>query len=716
MALEEIRQQYPQYNEWSDKKLGDAIYKKFYAGKVPREQFDREQGLEKANTGKLRTALEQFAQGATFGFSDEIMDVIAAGTAGLAGYDPREAYAEARRTSERDIKAQQEEHPWISGGAQIVGGLVTGVAGAGTKAGQKALSSIGAGGLKSRVVAGSKLGAFSGGAYGIGSGFGAEERVKGGAIGAVGGAVIGGALPAAGALSRYGVQKGKDAFRSFKGPEALSKLGKAEKDIVKQYQQRPDVEEAATSARKALTEAKESGVTITSAEALDDEVLQRELGVLREDPNVQGAVQKFFQERSKSAEKALDDLQQGISPVQTVDDANSAVVTAAREVKDAKMKSLRAEAAPLYDAAYQTKDVQSKLIDRILNTPSGKKALKHARTKMADDMSLMGLPDKELGELARDMASYGKMKPSKGGVAKGLNLRSLDYVKRSFDDMIGAAQRSGEKDQVRILTSLKSRMVNELDELSPDYKAARGLYSESITEMDEIMKGRFTQLMNLSDIGEEQATAKLFQGTAGATKKLAEQLPKEARLKGASGQLLRVIDDNKQSPLTVSSKLGFGTDVDVGSRKVAQQWESMLGDKYPKFVSMMNTLNRAHKGQRAAMGSMTQQKLSAASRLKKDASEILSDAAIGNRLGVINSMRSFTRTLLDPRSSDQFIKDRAEILMSERGVELVEAVAKSMKENGIQSNQVSAAMSAVEKYLTSSGALSAGGAIGTTAK
>ncbi len=159
----------------------------------------------------------------------------------------------------------------------------------------------------------------------------------------------------------------------------------------------------------------------------------------------------------------------------------------------------KTQAAPLYNEAYTANtSIASPLIDRILTTPAGKKALADARVKMQNDQSLMGLPDAELGDLAREQ---GMTVP--GGVASGLRLRSLDYVKRSLDDQIGAAQRAGENDNARILIGLKSKLVGELDRIDVTatrdrqgnitepgaYARGRAVYSEGAQNKDALIEG-----------------------------------------------------------------------------------------------------------------------------------------------------------------------------------------------------------------------------------
>lgn len=165
---------------------------------------------------------------------------------------------------------------------------------------------------------------------------------------------------------------------------------------------------------------------------------------------------------------------------------------------DALQHSRANAASPLYTKAFAANPtIVSPVIDRILETPAGRNALKAASIKMQNDMSKMGAPDKEIAEQLREL---GERVP-KGGVASGLNLRSLDYVKRAFDDMIGAARRDGVDDDVRIFTGLKKDLVRALDEADvtaragpnstrPEgglYRQARAAYSgpsQSIEALD----------------------------------------------------------------------------------------------------------------------------------------------------------------------------------------------------------------------------------------
>lgn len=167
----------------------------------------------------------------------------------------------------------------------------------------------------------------------------------------------------------------------------------------------------------------------------------------------------FLRLRKQGAPQAmLDDFMQssGINPA------------AARGQFEDVVEAGQKRAKPLYDEYYAANtNVASPKLDRILDTPAGKKALADARVKMQNDMSLMGTPDAELMEQARE---GGTLLPAKGA-ASGMKARVYDYVKKSLDDQIGAAYRAGNKNEGNILRDLKNKMVDELDALDVTGKA-----------------------------------------------------------------------------------------------------------------------------------------------------------------------------------------------------------------------------------------------------
>lgn len=140
------------------------------------------------------------------------------------------------------------------------------------------------------------------------------------------------------------------------------------------------------------------------------------------------------------------------------------------QLQNTIMAGQKSAASPLYEAAYKAnQSISSPKIDAILNTPAGRSAMKQASVLMQNDQSLMGVSDPDLLEQARE---GGTEIPWKGGVASGLKLRSLDYVKRALDDQISTAFKAGNNTEGGIITGLKSKLVSALDDA--DVTAAAG--------------------------------------------------------------------------------------------------------------------------------------------------------------------------------------------------------------------------------------------------
>lgn len=157
--------------------------------------------------------------------------------------------------------------------------------------------------------------------------------------------------------------------------------------------------------------------------------------------------------------------------------SGEAAIQAFREGGGEVLRGLKAArdagADALYTEAFQANQaVASPAIDRLLVTPAGKEALQRAVVKMQNQMSLVGRPDPELTAAMREAAELGKMDYVPGGVASGLKLRTLDYVKRALGDMEAGALSANNRDDARIFGELRRGLTRELDRL--DVTAAAG--------------------------------------------------------------------------------------------------------------------------------------------------------------------------------------------------------------------------------------------------
>jgi hypothetical protein len=234
-------------------------------------------------------------------------------------------------------------------------------------------------------------------------------------------------------------------------------------------------------------------------------------------------------------------------------------------------------ADPLYRQAFAANpSIASPEIDRILETPAGRKALSAARDLMQNDQSLMGVSSPDLLEQAREA---GQEIPWKGGVADGLKLRSLDYVKRALGDQVSAAYRAGNKTEGNILAGLKGRLVTALDNADAtaaagpnSMKAAGGLYKQARAKAGEYLSAQ-EQFANGQDfILSPKVTAKQM------ADHLADLGPADAHAfkGGVANKLFNVAQNGRLSPRMFSAP------------SVRGKLEAVLGpDKAQDFIANM---------------------------------------------------------------------------------------------------------------------------------
>jgi hypothetical protein len=193
---------------YREKRYGDISTESLMAlrGSSPVVQSGPSEPLD---TSVGRTVLDQGMQGATFGFSDEISDRIGALIASkMTGTPYSEMLEQARSGTKERLNKQTEENPVTSIVSNIAGGLLTGGAGATTKAGAAVGNSLRSGNLAARAVKGAVAGAASGAAYGAGTAD-EGERAEGAGSGAILGGAVGAAAPLAGrALSKLNTSLG----------------------------------------------------------------------------------------------------------------------------------------------------------------------------------------------------------------------------------------------------------------------------------------------------------------------------------------------------------------------------------------------------------------------------------------------------------------------------------------------------------------------------
>lgn len=336
-TVQEIRKQFPQYDDLSDAELAEAIYSKFYSD-MDRGDFNARIGLSESPSEPLRGgALEASAagihQGITFGLGDELTAAALSPIEATIdyfkgdGFDLGRGYERVLEDERARLQRAQEQHPGANIAGMLAGGAVTG--GGLAKSGATLVGRTAGRPLATRAAAGGGEGAVYGGVYGFGTGeAGLDERAASAGKGALGGAVVGGSIPVAGTLATKALAPAARKIGSMINPTGAKQqagvdrvlqdarqAGLTKDDLIQGVQQgrtigqqdpllsdlTRSVKRQPGGARKTITDALDQGYAANNRKALDDTVSglggERNFYVWRD---------MFAKSKSKGAQKAYD--------------------------------------------------------------------------------------------------------------------------------------------------------------------------------------------------------------------------------------------------------------------------------------------------------------------------------------------------------------------------------------------------------------------------
>lgn len=399
-----------------------------------------QQELTVPSPGLFKGMTTTLEQGFTFGIGEEVG---AAGTASgaalknwVAGKPANwvEEYERAIGEGRARMKAFEKEHPVAAVGSEIFGAAAS-LPGAGAKFIAKGAGLLGKAGRSIPVGAG------TGAVYGAGKAEGGPaERT----IGAAKGGAVGAVLAPVATVAMTGVAKiiefGARAIPNSATREGAMKVAQA------LFRDNITVQQAKTRLRQIGAH----GIIADISENVR---------------NVAGAAARIPGKTRDVATRMLNQRQRHqhnriVEYTRKALGAEGGYFKKTTDLMDARETA----ASPFYEEAYKAnQSMMTPEISRILETPNGRRALRIAATKMRNDRSRLGEQGPELTVAAREAAARGQMKPVEGGVMKGLNLRTLDYVKRAMDDQIQVLRKAGRRDDARILRNSKNDMLQEMD-------------------------------------------------------------------------------------------------------------------------------------------------------------------------------------------------------------------------------------------------------------
>jgi hypothetical protein len=427
-------------------------------GAAPRQPT----GLERAGRF-VDNVVRGLAQGATFGFADEIAAGARTG-AGLWG-DYGAALAEERG---RDAEFRQES-PVAATAANVVGGIASPLARLRVFNPGRAASIPGA------MVRGAGAGAAAGGVAGFGEGEGGfTDRASNAAVGAGLGAAFGAALPPVIAGARAGGEAlARRVGLSSGNPDA-------ERIILR------DLGRDGVTPEEVLRRSRDAGAApVAIADLGGENVVGAAAGVSRAAGRGREEAARLVTERGgrNQADRLAgmvrgsvsgDDFQQGVADV---------------------VQRRAAQAAPLYEQAYSAVLPRDLRLQRFLNDPDVRQGIQaglaSARREAlsADvpfDPAALGVritarrgPD---GRTIEDFQLVGGTTPT----------RLLDAAKRGLDELIeGSRGENGRAtSRTRELTQLREAMLSEVDRLNPAFAQARAAYRGQSELLDAARVGR----------------------------------------------------------------------------------------------------------------------------------------------------------------------------------------------------------------------------------
>lgn len=659
----------------------------------------------------IKTIGRQAYQGLTFGFGDELIDApTALAVALITGQNPRDVYNEARGISRENLAKDWQEAPGISLGSNIVGGIPLAL----SKPVQALSAGVRSGNIGRGIYEGTKAGGKLGAITGLGSASSDENESLGSVLwdrarGLLGGAALGSVVGGAAApLARMGASA-SDNYGQVANKVAKKVESKAEKFLAKKLAARPDLPHQIARAEAMDQAAKNAGIDLTLAEKLaqspSEQLLadQKNLGT---HPQTQGAMEALYAARSGSKnnpgqiENALLREAEKLAPgVGSYDEAAESVIKKSGQAAKAVTAKLSGKAGPLYDEAFAAnQSVSSPLIDKILETPAGKSALGEAAANMQNEMARVAVPDAELRDIANTLSNIGKMKNPQDGVASGLKLKTLDYIKRGFDTAIETAKSKSspgvKSPEVRRLENLRSAFVEELDNLDvtkniPAGRDAKGVFTPASEHPEggayararKVYSGQPDQLQMREAVGSiadidpndtKKVARALFSGTQKNAETAAQALsappvkgygPQDPRV-AVAAKIYDAMDTVRGQPTKMADMIA----PDARTRdKIAAYGGSQTLDE------ALDVINQAKIGDKFRFGSPTSP-LQQSDAGMKEAAGAAKDLVTLNKTNLLNRAMSIFKS--DP-NDPIFYQDLMDLMTTDKGMDFLRSMGQA---------------------------------------
>lgn len=359
----------------------------------------------------------------------------------------KRAKANALRELEKqrgDLKAFRSRHPGYAGGAEFAGALITG-----------GPALLAAKGIAPRVSTAMVEGGIAG------SGAADQNKLAGGLLSAGVGGTVAGTIPGAAALTHKGVTRFNESIvrpvieRFSRDPQ------KAGDRIVRSAFEGLSPEELA----KRQTEL---GPLATPADIGGPQAMGLAQGAIGQSPKTLSTARQLADtRRAGQTERLTRDINEATGNRQSYLDSFDEI--SARQRENSRVLYERSNARVI--------DPDSELID-IMNRPGVRKAIPKAIEDAANEGRM--LPQLENIILKGD--------DWKVSTENFPDMQALDSVKKTLDRMVNSAYKSNDPG-ASALKSARDALRNKLDDLNPDYRAAREVYAGDAALKTSIEEG-----------------------------------------------------------------------------------------------------------------------------------------------------------------------------------------------------------------------------------
>ena len=234
-----------------------------------------------------------------------------------------------------------------------------------------------------------------------------------------------------------------------------------------------------------LEQAKSTGLPLTAL----DVATQNVGGVQTQGRNLLGLADAAANMPGEGATMAGDVAARGYGAKARIGDAFDKFISSGKpyQVTDDALQRMSTEAAPAYEKAFAQGPVYSDRIGQLLKTPEIQQGIQRGMQIQRIEAAASGKPF--------SLDDYAGIRPDDQGnmqIVSTPNMRSLDAGKQGLDAMIGDETNdlTGKMTQMgRALTQLKKSYVGELDNLNPDYAAARNAYGSQASRLQALRDG-----------------------------------------------------------------------------------------------------------------------------------------------------------------------------------------------------------------------------------